>query len=201
MGTFMMNSLNAKKKEKKRKGRKNKSFMHAFMHPHHIIPFIFIIKTYFEKFEKENKGPQGQVFTWDHSTYFLKGIHVMLIFRFSFGCRHSPRDWSNLFQKEVIFAKSICFWIEALYMVMVVESFGCRPSPRDWSNLFFKKKSYLQKVYCFWIGSLYMVMVVESFRCRPSPRDWSNLFKKKLYWQKYMFWYRGPLRSNGCRVL
>ena len=37
-GTFMMNSLNAKKKEKKSKGRKNKSFMHAFMHPHHIIP-------------------------------------------------------------------------------------------------------------------------------------------------------------------
>ena len=33
----MMNSLNAKKK-KERKGRKNMSFMHAFMHPHHIIP-------------------------------------------------------------------------------------------------------------------------------------------------------------------
>jgi len=28
----------------------------------------------------------------------------------SFGCRPSPRDWSNIFQKEIIFAKSICFW-------------------------------------------------------------------------------------------
>jgi len=100
-----MNSLNAKKKEKKRKGRKNKSFMHAFMHPHHIIPFIFIIKTYFEKFEKENKGTQEQVFNWDHSTSFLKGIHIVLIFRFSFGCRPSPRDWSNLSQKVLVCKK------------------------------------------------------------------------------------------------
>jgi len=64
----------------------------------------------------------------------------------SFGCRPSPRDWSNLFQKEIIFSKSLCFWIEALYVVMVVESFKCRPSPRDWSNLF-KNKLYWQKVY------------------------------------------------------
>jgi len=54
------------------------------------------------------------------------------------GCRPSPWDWSNLFQKEIIFAKSICFWIEALYMVMVTESFGCRPFPWDWFNLFQK---------------------------------------------------------------
>jgi len=26
------------KKENKRKGKKSKSFMHAFIHPHHIIP-------------------------------------------------------------------------------------------------------------------------------------------------------------------
>jgi len=70
----------------------------------------------------------------------------------SFGYRPSPRDWSNLFQKEIIFAKSICFWIGTLYMVMVVESFGCKPSPRDWSNLFQKKKSYLQKIYVFRLG-------------------------------------------------
>jgi len=28
----------------------------------------------------------------------------------SFGCRPSPRDWSNLFQKEIIFAKKYMFF-------------------------------------------------------------------------------------------
>jgi len=70
----------------------------------------------------------------------------------SFGCRPSLWDWSNLFQKEIIFAKKVyVFGIRVLYMVMVVESFRCRPSPRDWSNLF-KKKLYLQKVYVFLSG-------------------------------------------------
>ena len=32
----------------------------------------------------------------------------------SFRCKPCPRDWSNLFQKEIIFAKKLCFWIEAL---------------------------------------------------------------------------------------
>jgi len=31
-----------------------------------------------------------------------------------------------LFLKKIIFAKSIYFWIKALYVVMVAESFGCR---------------------------------------------------------------------------
>jgi len=68
---------------RKRKGKEGKVrvlCLHAFMHPHHIIPFIFIIKTYFEKFEKENKGPQGQVFSWAHFTSFLKGIHVVFVY-------------------------------------------------------------------------------------------------------------------------
>jgi len=55
----------------------------------------------------------------------------MVIVAESFGCRPYPRDLSNLFQKEIVFAKGICFWIGALYVVMVAESFKCRPSPRD----------------------------------------------------------------------
>jgi len=35
------------KKEKKRKGRKSKSFMHAFMQPHHIIPSYHTIRAIF----------------------------------------------------------------------------------------------------------------------------------------------------------
>jgi len=76
----MMNSLNAKKKEKKMKGRKNKSFMHAFMHLHHIIPFLFYHQNIFWKVQKENKGPQGQVFSWAHFTSFSKGIHVVFVY-------------------------------------------------------------------------------------------------------------------------
>jgi len=37
------------------------------------------------------------------------GALYMVMVAESFGCRLSPRDWSNLFQKEIIFAKSICF--------------------------------------------------------------------------------------------
>ena len=68
---------------RKRKGKEGKVrvlCIHAFMHPHHIIPFIFIIKTNFERFRKENKGPQGHVFTWAHSTSFSKGIHVVFVY-------------------------------------------------------------------------------------------------------------------------
>jgi len=72
----------------------------------------------------------------------------------SFRCRPSPRDWSNLSQKEIILTKSLfVFGIEALYVVMVIESFRCRPSPQDWSNLF-KKKLYRQKVYVLVSGPL-----------------------------------------------
>jgi len=39
----------------------------------------------------------------------------------SFGYRPSPRDWSNLFSKNI--KKNENFQIEALYMVMVTESF------------------------------------------------------------------------------
>ena len=40
----------------------------------------------------------------------------------SFGYRPSPRDWSNLFSKNIQ-KKKENFQIEALYMVMVTESF------------------------------------------------------------------------------
>jgi len=43
-------NVNIIKKMRKRKGKEGKVrvlFIHAFMHPHHIIPFIFIIKTNF----------------------------------------------------------------------------------------------------------------------------------------------------------
>jgi len=42
----------------------------------------------------------------------------------SFGCRPSPRDWSNLSQKVLVYKKFMTFGIKALYVVMVIESFG-----------------------------------------------------------------------------
>jgi len=112
---------------------------------------------------------------------------VVMVFE-SFRCGPSPRDWSNLSQKVLVYKE---FMFEALYAVMVSESFRCRPYPWDWSNLF-QKEIIFAKSICFWIEALYMVMVTESFRCRPSPRDWSNLFKKKLYCQKVYVLVSGP---------
>jgi len=42
----------------------------------------------------------------------------------SFGYRPSPRDWSNLSQKDIVCKKFIFFRIKAFYMAMVIESFG-----------------------------------------------------------------------------
>jgi len=73
-------NVNIKKMRKGKEGKVRVLCIHAFMHPHHIIPFFLSSKTYFEKSEKENKGPQGQVFSWAHFTSFSKGIHVVFVY-------------------------------------------------------------------------------------------------------------------------
>jgi len=55
-------------------------FVHPCIHAPSSHHTFFIIKTYIEKFGKENKGPQGQVFSWAHFTSFLKGIHVVFVY-------------------------------------------------------------------------------------------------------------------------
>jgi len=130
--------------------------IHAFMHPHHIIPF-FYHQNIFWKVRKGKQGPTRAGFQLGLTLrIFQKAFMLCLsmlksICRCFFGCRPSPRDWSNLFKKKLYLQKVYVFGIGALYVVMVAESFGCRSSPRDWSRSFLKRIQLCKK-YMF-LGS------------------------------------------------
>ena len=127
----------------KEKERKEKYGFYASMHSctlitsyHSFLSSKHILKSPKRKIRAHRASFHlGSLYFFFKKAFTLCLSTLKLIFRFCFRCRPSPWDWSNLFQKEIIFVKSICFWIGALYVVMVIESFGCRPSPRDWSNL------------------------------------------------------------------
>ena len=130
-----------KKIRKEKEGKVWVLCIHAFMHPHHIIPFFLSSKHILKSSKRTIRAYRGRFSVGLTLLLFQKAFMLCVsmlksICRFFFGCRPSPRDWSNLFKKKLYLQKVYVFGIGALYLVMVAESFGCRSSPWDWSRSF-----------------------------------------------------------------